>query len=885
MKLIFNTITLFIILGMSNLCLAQGIQMGKSTANKQQAAPITTEEYTIAGIKVGGAEYFDEDLIISITGLSVGDVVKLPNDDKFAKAIQNLWKQNMFSDIAINQIRSQDKKVFLEIYTKERPRLSKYTFKGAKDNEAKDLKDKVGLVKSKVVTEATKENAVQRIKKYYTEKGYVNAFVKVTEKPDTSLINAIILTFIVNKGQKVKINEVFINGNENASSLKLKRTMKGCKEMARISLHSNKDEKVGEGEDYSFKSYLKNKGFLSLSKTATYLDPYFRYKIFSASKFNRKKLEDDKEGLVSYYNSIGYRDASIAKDSVYLAKNGHLNVEVTVKEGNKYYFGDFDWKGNTKYTVEQLNTLLGIKKGDVYNQELLDKRLGKIPSMEGDDVSSLYLDDGYLAFNSDASEKSVNGDTINFEIRMNEGDQYTIRNINIFGNDKTHEHVIRRELRTLPGNRFSRSDIIRSQREISNLGFFDAEKIGIIPRPHNDGTVDIDYTVTEKSADQLELQAGFGGGLGITGTLGVAFNNFALKNIKKRSAWDPLPMGDGQKIALRGQANGKQYNSITFSFTEPWLGGKKPTSLSFNLYRTHFSNGNQFVTSTGNMNTIGAGISLSKRLRWPDDNFVISYGLNYQMYRLNNYANFFGADFANGVANNLSFKTTLSRYSIDQPLYPRSGSNIMLSAQITPPFSSFNNVDYDRGTTAEKYKWIEYHKVRFTAEWYQRLKGNMVLKLAVKHGYLGYYNPKARSPFERFQVGGDGMAGFTVYGRDIIAHRGYEIYSTEETGDVAFNKYTAEVRYPFSLNPSSTIYGHAFYEMGNSWSNIKNFNPLKLNRSAGVGIRIFLPMFGLLGLDYGIRFDDAPNNLGLSPSNPKLGGAAKIAFMLGQEPE
>jgi outer membrane protein insertion porin family len=433
----------------------------------------------------------------------------------------------------------------------------------------------------------------------------------------------------------------------------------------------------------------------------------------------------------------------------------------------------------------------------------------------------------------------------------------------------------------LPGNKFSRSDIIRSQREISNLGFFDAEKIGIQPQPHNDGTVDIDYTLVEKSADQLELQAGFGGGLGITGTLGVSFNNFSLKNILNRREWDPLPMGDGQKLSLRGQANGRWFNSLNFSFTEPWLGGKRPTSLTLTTYRTYFA-GNQFGSVTGHMTTLGLGASLSKRLRWPDDNFVLAYGLNYQRYNINNYR--FFSDFNNGQANNLSLKISLSRYSIDQPLYPRSGSNILLSGQFTLPYSSFTNKNYAELPTYEKYKWIEYHKYRFTAEWYQRIKGNMILKLATKHGYLAYYNKNVQSPFERFQVGGDGLNGFTIFGRDIIAHRGYDIYTDQENAATIFNKYTAELRYPFSLNPSSTIFGLAFFEAANAWNGFENFNPFILNRSAGLGIRVFLPMFGLLGLDYGVRFDGPNGQLPIG-NGTKFGQATKFTFMLGFEPE
>jgi outer membrane protein insertion porin family len=473
-------------------------------------------------------------------------------------------------------------------------------------------------------------------------------------------------------------------------------------------------------------------------------------------------------------------------------------------------------------------------------------------------------------------------------MKMNEGAQATIGNIIITGNDKTHENVIRRELRTMPGAKFSRADLIRSQREISNLGFFDAEKIGIQPKPKADGTVDIEYTVVEKSSDQLELQAGFGGALGVTGTLGLGFNNFSLKNIFNKKAYDPLPMGDGQKLNIRGQANGKWYNSITTSFTEPWLGGKKPTALQLSFYRTFF--GGNYGTDTKvqdtNMITVGVTANIIKRLKWPDDNFVLTYGINYQRYRLNNWRQFSDILFSNGVANNLFFKIALSRYTIDQPLYPRSGSNISLTASFTPPYSMFKDSINSRATLQEKYRWIEYHKYRFTAEWYQKVKGNLIVKIAVKHGYLGNYNPSITSPFERFQLGGNGLTGYTVFGKDIISQRGYEnIY---QQSAIIFNKYTVEARYPFSLNPSSTIYGLAFFDAANAWNSYKEFNPFKLNRDAGVGIRVFLPMFGMLGLDYGMRFDSTPGTSTtqantLTPGKPFKN--TNIQFMLGVEPD
>jgi outer membrane protein insertion porin family len=540
-----------------------------------------------------------------------------------------------------------------------------------------------------------------------------------------------------------------------------------------------------------------------------------------------------------------------------------------------------EWKGNTKYSSEKLTSILGIKKGDVYNQDLLDKRLGKQMSPEGgEDVSSLYMDDGYLFFNIDAVESSIVEDTINYELRITEGPQATIRNVTIAGNDRTNEHVIRRELRTLPGNKFSRSDLIRSNREIANLGFFDQEKIGIQPRPNpEDGTVDIEYTVVEKSSDQLQLSAGFGGGVRFYGNIGMTFTNFSLRNIFKPKFWDPLPVGDGQRFSVNYQSNGAYYNSLNFAFTEPWLGGRKPNALTTNVAYTRLSGASGGKPASSSfMRMAGGGVSMSKRLKFPDDNFVFTYGVNYNNYHLHNYPLL--PDFDSGYSNNLYFKLVLARYSVDQPLYPRSGSNISFTFQFTPPYSMFTHRDYASETSAEKYKLIEYHKYRFTAEWYQKITGNLVFKLATKYGFLGHYNPELVSPFERFQVGGDGLSGQNFFiGRDIIAHRGYNgPYASAAT---IFNKYTAEVRYPFSLSPTATIYGLGFVEAANAWDDFKGFNPFKLKRSAGLGLRVFLPMFGLLGLDYGVGFDKFNRAAGVT----KFTDLASFTFMLGFEPD
>jgi outer membrane protein insertion porin family len=869
---------------LSNLMLAQGIQM-KGSGKKQNTLNASAEKYIIGGMQVTGTKYFDEDLLLTVSGLQIGDKVSIETDEKITKAILNLWKQNFFSKVSISVDKIINDKVFLNIELEERPRLGKYNFKGIKSGEATDLKDKVNLISNKVLSESAKVNAVENIRKYFYEKAYLNPMVTIEEKVDTSTINTVILTFNINKGTKSKINQVNISGNENVNYLKLKSQMKGTKEMARLSLYPIESNSVFSNiEANSTKDYVANKGFLSLSKTLTMLDPYFRYKFLSASKYNKKKFEEDKDKIVSYYNGLGYRDASIAADSVYTAKTGNLNVDLKIAEGHKYYFGDITWKGNTKYADSTLQKLLGIKKGDLFNQSLLDRRLGRTPGPEGtEDITSLYMDDGYLYFNVDPRESSIIGDTISYEVVMTEGAQAIIGKIIITGNDKTHENVIRRELRTFPGAKFSRTDLMRSQREIANLGFFDAEKIGIQPKPQPDGTVDIEYTVVEKSSDQLELQAGFGGALGITGTLGLGFNNFSLKNILNKKAYDPLPVGDGQKLNIRAQANGKWYNSENFSFTEPWLGGKKPTSLQLSFYRTFFSSlqyGSAGKAADTSMTTYGMGANIIKRIKWPDDFFVLTYGLNYQQYRLRNYSQFSSIlGFDNGISNNVFLKLALSRYSIDQPLYPRSGSNINLTASFTPPFSLLNNKDYNDISNKERYKWIEYHKYRFTAEWYHPIKGNLVFKIAAKHGYLGQYSKHVTSPFERFQLGGNGLTGFTVFGKDIISQRGYE--NVYQDNAIIFNKYTMELRYPFSLNPSSTIYGIAFADAANAWNTYKSFNPFKLNRDAGLGVRIFLPMFGMLGLDYGIRFDRTVRN----DIGSKLGQRAYLSFMLGQEPD
>lgn len=865
----------------------------------------TPKEFILGGIQVTGTKFRDPALLLSISGLTVGDKIVVPGAENLSKAIMNLWKQNLFNDIKVYYTKIEGDRLFIEISVTERPSLSSFTFKGIKKSEQEDLEKKSGLVKGRVITENMKRTAIQNIEKYFVEKGFRGAKVTIDEKNDAGLVNSQTLVFNITKGGKVRINQVSFYGNEAVNETKLKKQMKGTKETTRFTLYPDKDSSsFGMHRQLSFSEYMKEWGFLSPTKTLNYLDPYFRFKLFSSAKFNQTKYDEDKQKVLDYYNSIGYRDATILADTQYFTPKGNMNIDLKVDEGHKYYFGNITWKGNTKYSDSVLNFILGIKKGDIYNIATLNKKLGKNLSPEGGDISGLYMDDGYLFFSVDPVETAVYNDTIDFEIRMREGPQATIKNVNIAGNEKTKEYVIRRELRTVPGEKFSRADLIRSNREIANLGYFNQEKIDINPVPNpEDGTVDINYKVEEKSNDQLELSAGWGGGIGLTGTLGVTFNNFSIRNIFNKETWDPLPSGDGQKLSVRFQSNGRQFRSYNFSFTEPWLGGKRRNSFTTSFYSTKYANAYNPFTGrfdkargdTSYLRTLGITIALGKQLRWPDDYFTLVYSLNFTQYKLQNYPSLFPG-LNNTTAHNLSLKLALSRSSIDQPIFPKTGSNFTISVQATPPYSL---IDPSRVKSANPYELPEFHKWRFNGEWYVPIGRPMgadrskqfVLKAAAKFGFMGRYNPKLNySPFERFQLGDAGLTNnFGLLGYDIIAHRGYPVYdnsdptinpdkSTASQFFTIFNKYTMELRYPFSTNPNSTIFGLAFFEAANGWYNYKDYNPFQLRRSAGLGMRFFLPMFGLLGFDYGIGFDR------LTPGG-RLRDAAKFTFMLGFEPE
>ncbi len=797
----------------------------------------TPQVYEIGGIKVTGAEYSDDNAIISIAGLKVGDKVRLPGPD-IQKAMKALWKLRLFTDIQIYKEKSIGSVVFLEIFVQERPRYTEHSFKNVKKSRHDDLNDIVRrhLLKGGIVTENAKMNVRTGIVDFFKEKGYLDAEVTITEEKDEKRANAVRLIFEVDKKDRVKIQKITFTGNENVKRKKLRKLMKGT----------------------------KNKG-----------------RIFSSSKLIKEEFETDKKNIINYYNTIGFKDATILSDSIWREEDGDLMVHIDLHEGPRYYFREIKWKGNSIYETSMLETVLGIKKGDVYNNELLETRLRFSP--DGRDVSTIYMDNGYLFFRVDPVETAVIGDSIDMEIRVFEGPQATIDRVVIRGNDRTHEHVIRRELRTRPGEKFSRTDIIRSNRQIINLGYFNPEALEInTPVNPQRGTVDIEYVVEEKPSDQLELSAGWaGGGRGVIGTLGVSFNNFSVRNIFKKESWSPLPQGDGQRLSLRAQTNGNRYQSYNMSFTEPWLGGKKPTSFTLGGYYTILTNGRDRDQPThGRFNILGASVGLGTRLKWPDDYFISNTTFTLQRLRLFNWGSggFVTEDdevITDGFYYNLSLNQTVTRSSVDEPIYPRSGSTFSLSAQFTLPYSLFNDRSYSKLSPEEKFKWLEYHKWRFNFDWYTPLTNDrkLVLKVGGKIGMIGTYNDEiGLSPFEQFQLGGDGFSqqtGSFYQGTDIISLRGYDVGDLEANrrGNSivpapVFDKFNVEIRYPFSLNPSATIYVLAFASGGNAWKRFRDFNPFDVKRSAGMGLRVFLPMFGTLGFDYGLGFDKPDTGVG-----------------------
>lgn len=826
------------------------VQISELTAQTQdtlsQISYENPKDYEIGGIQVVGAANSDASALISISGLEVGDKIRIPSG-KTQRAVRSLLKLRLFSDVQIHIIKNIGEVVFLQIEVVENIRLAEFDIKGIKKTQVEELKTMAGqyLTKGTILTPNNRTNVINALKGFYLEKGYADIQIKIKEKPSKKLENGLKLIFEIDPGKKVKVQNIHFAGNNNLSESKLKKLLG-----------------------------IKTNG-----------------QLFGGSKLIEEELKLGKTAIITHYNNIGYRDAKIEAEKIVRANNGEWILFFKIQEGNPYYFGNIEWKGNSKYSNQDLTKILSIKKGEIFNSEKLNTRLQF--SMDASDISSLYLDDGYLFFKMQTIEKAIRKDTIDLEIRISEGPQATIGKVIIRGNEKTNETVIRRELYTKPGKKFSRSDIIRSQRALVNLGYFNPEKLGVETDVNPEqSTVDIIYEVEETSSDKFELAGGWSG-TGLTGTLGVSFNNFSVKNLFNKNRWGKLPMGDGQQLSLRLQSSGVNYQSYNFSFTEPWFGGKKPNSLSFSGFYNHYANSADSETGIKpTFNILGFSTSLGSRLNWPDDNFISSTALSFQKYDLNNWQSGLfttdnGTTVSEGNFYNISLNQTFARSTVNHPTFPTSGSKFSLSMKFTAPYSLFNKNQENETNPSEQYKFLEYHKWRFDAEWYTALTGKLVLKTYGKFGYLGSYNSKVgTSPFERFKVGGHGLdvvqQGFT--GTDPISLRGYETSDLEnnfvggtETATSVFNKFGMELRYPISTNPNAMIYGLAFIEAGNTWQSMKDYNPFDIKRSAGIGFRAQLPMFGTIGLDYSLGFDKT--------GVKKWNNMVQLGVILGFEPE
>jgi len=786
--------------------------------------------YEIGGIMVIGADNLNNSTLITISELTLGDKIKIPGDN-FSIAITKLWKEGLFSDVNITIDKIVEDLVFLNINLDENSRLSKFKFKGkVSKSDITTLKEDLKLMRGKILTQNSINNSINLIKTYYLNKGFLNASVGYLTTIDTTAVNSENLIFNITKGKKVKIKEIKITGRR-----KIANTTK---------TFLNRKDTVYAINNRKVKKIMKE------TKAKNW------WRIFKVSKFIDENYIDDKENLIAKYNEVGYRDARIINDTTYLNKDNTLTIEMNIEEGVPYKFGAIKFVGNTVYSSEELNRQLGIKKGDIFDQTILDSRLFGSP--DGNDISSLYLDDGYLFFNATPVEIAANNQNIDLEIRVYEGKQARVNKVMIKGNTKTNDHVIMREIRTRPGDLFKRSDIMRSQRELSQMAFFDPEAfdVKVEPDPARN-EVDITYVLAEKSASQIQLQGGWGANR-IVGSLNLVFDNFSTKNILNGKSWSPLPSGDGQRLSLSASSNGAYYQNYNISFTEPWLGGKKPNALTVSVYRSVSSNGQEGDNREA-IEILGITLGLGKRLKNPDDYFTIYNGINFQQYKLINSQSFFS--FKDGFSNNVNYNIRLGRNSVDQLIFPRRGSNFSLGLKITPPYSMFDGVDdYSTITDREKYKYIEYYKWKYKSSWYSAFTDKLILATKVELGLLGAYNKDLGvAPFERFYVGGDGLSGMgMVYdGRELISLRGYGNNSiSPQTGATIYNKYTSELRYALSLNPSSTMYALGFLEAGNAWDNFDNFNPFSVKRSAGFGVRIMLPMIGMMGLDYGWGLDD-----------------------------
>lgn len=857
--------------------LGQTVEAAKEDKTKPEIFYSSPREYKIAGISVSGIDNYEDYVLIGLSGLSVGQMIKVPGDE-ITDAWRRYWRHGLFSDVKILASKIEGSQIWLEIQLSPRPRVSKINFSGFKKADKEEIENSIGLVVGNQVTPNMIDRAKTLLKRHFDAKGFKNAEIDIVQTEDPANKGQVVVEVNLDRKDKIKVNQLIIDGNMALSDSKINRVMKKTNQKGKIE------------------------------------------NLFRTKKFVEAEFEKDKKALLDKYNEYGYRDAIILSDTVYRFDENTVNVYLKVSEGQKYYHRKIEWLGNTIYNSTDLSKTLRINKGDVYNQKRLEERLKN--SEAEDAVSNMYMDNGYLFFEVDPVEVNVDKDSIDLQMRISEGRPATIKRINISGNDRLYEHVVRRELRMKPGELFSLSDLRRSAREIAQMGHFDPEKMDIQPIPNREeSTVDINMNLTPKSNDQIEFSAGWGS-TGIVGSISLKFTNFSLRNLLNLGTYRILPQGEGQTFSITGRSNGNYYSSYSFSFVEPWLGGKRPNSLSFSGFYSHQSdvNSRYYTNYYNNMYNYGYGggydsygygsnygsgyndysssylyeldpekylkmwgfsLGLGGRLNWPDDYFQLYGELSYQHYSLQNWTYFV---INNGKSNDLSLSLNLARKSIDNPLYTRSGSDFSLSVQATLPYSSFDkssDSEYESliksGNYEELYKWIEYYKIKLKSKTYTPLSYNRKLVLMTRFdlGYLGSYNKYKMSPFGSFYMGGDGTTGYSsAYTYETIALRGYE------NGDLGtsniYERVAVELRYPLMMETSTTIYALAFLEAGNLWRNKKTWEPFSLKRSAGVGVRIFLPMVGLMGIDWAYGFDRA------NAKSTAVSGS-QLHFVLGQE--
>ncbi|MDY5240713.1 MAG: outer membrane protein assembly factor BamA [Alistipes senegalensis] len=791
--------------------------------------------YHIRNVNVHGVQYLNPDILKSSAGLIEGDSIYLPSNF-ISNAISRLWSQRFFSDVKIGAEIEGDS-LDLEVFLKERPRVYNWEFEGISKGKKKDLLEKLKLKRGSELSDYVIDKNQKLIKQYWAEKGFRNTEVGVRIDNDTLRPGqAVTVTFLIDRKSKVKIGKINFTGNEQFPDKRLRRTFK--------------------------KTHQKSINF------------------FKGAKLNEGDYENDKELLIDFYNSKGYRNATIVSDSIYPINEKRLGIDIDVSEGNKYYIRNVSWVGNSVYETDDLQRMFGVKKGDTYDKKSMHKRLGigKEENPEDMSVKSLYQNEGYLMSQIEPAEVIIAPDSIDIEVKVFEGKQFTINEVGITGNQRVDDEVIRRELYTRPGELYNRSLLMQTIRTLGSMGHFNPEAVMPDIKPVTNDLVNVNWPLEEQASDQFNIAGGWGSGT-FVGSVGITLNNLSIKNTFKKGAWRPYPMGQNQRLSLSAQTNGTYYKAFAFSFTDPWMGGKKPNSFTLSA---HFSEQNNayyvWQSATQYFRTYGVAAGLGKRLNWPDPYFTFYAEANYERYNLKNWTGFV---VENGNSNLLSLKLVLARNSVDQPIYPRRGSEFSASVQATLPYSLWDGKDYSDQSMSDqdRYRWIEFHKWQFKAQWFQGFlrNSNLVLMLKAEMGYLGSYNKNKVSPFQRFEVGGDGMSGYNIYGIDIISMRGYEDGALDPSSSYSrgYNKYTAELRYPIILKPSSQIYVLGFLEGGNAFDSWKKFSPFRIKRSAGFGVRLYLPVVGMLGIDWGYGFDP--------PANSTTKSGSQFHFVLGQQ--